>query len=760
LSKSDVQLDETRHADAWASYCPLCRRRYNEEDLEFCHRDGARLRPGSELGSRWLGTVIDGKYRLLRLLGAGGMAEVYEAERVVAGGDDGPDRVAVKILRPQVASDPAMLERFRREARLICLIDHPNVIRVYDFGALDSGSLYMTMELLLGDTLEEVIEAGPLDPATALDIARQACDGLQAAHDKQVIHRDIKPANLFLEQGRDGGGPAGSTAQALTVKILDLGIAKIEGENAESNLTVTGFVIGTPEYMAPEQALARPLDPRSDVYALGIVLFRLFTGTVPFKADSYVALLTKHVSEAPVWPVELARRCAAPPGIEKVILKAIAKNPDLRYQSIHDLRAALDLIAPSAVASRPSSPPTPPAAATTGGRRRSMRRISLAEARAGQATVTALSLRAGSDRDVVEVAPDVFWVGRREGVQLERNTYLRVFRGDGLQINLLVDPGPPKDLAAVADKVGAIIGSLERVDLLFLNHEDPDVSANAATIQELSPHAHVLCSEDTWRLAQFYGLKPGSYSAIEHFKDRRTRLATGHVLTFVPTPYCHARGAVMCYDEAARVLFSGDLLGGLSLRPGLVADEAAWSGVEVFHQLYMPSGLALRRAMASVRRLTPPPLLIAPQHGALIEEDRIETGIALVEQLVVGVDLAGPDSTGGRSEVERAITAINEIVEGLVGLLGAQRASEELRCFSSDGTFPNLFLFEGEHRIAGIKIDPRAALRALLGHLRAECPESARAPLEAIVEAALARGSLRVPPATDPYLDRAIDPAR
>ena len=696
------------------SYCPVCMESYEDPRFGFCKRDGARLRPMSELGSAWIGRTVHDKYRIVRFLGRGAMAEVYEAQHLTL-----DRRVAIKVMQPLLAADPVAVERFKREARLIALIDHANVVTVEDFGVLEDGTWFMAMELLRGRAVEEALETGPLDPRLAFEVAIQACAGLQAAHDKRVVHRDVKPANLFLQE------PPGGTGDPV-VKLLDLGIAKVPGLEAESNLTATGLVFGSPEYMSPEQAQGFAVDHRSDLYSLGVVLFRMLTGQVPFSAASFIAVLTKHVTEAPPWPAGIAHDRGLPAATERVVLKALAKNPAHRYQSMLELREALiDLRAQVSGSAAPTVSAHEAARPTPTGRH----------------TIRTVALRdAGADAapDVVEIAPDVYWVGRREGVLLERNTYLRVYRGNGVQLSVLLDPGPAQDLEVIAAKVGAVLGSLSKVDLIFLNHQDPDVAMNAATIQAVNPRAHVWCSEDTWRLAHFYGLKPQGYSAVEHFRDRRTTMITGHPVVFVPTPYCHFRGAVMYYDPESRVLFSGDLFGGLSAAPGVVADDASWSGVEIFHQLYMPSREALRHAVAAVRRLDPQPLVIAPQHGGLVCGDRIPAMLARMERLDVGLDLvaAGADK-------ERYLQALGEIVEGLVPVLGAQRVAEELRHFAVDGTFPNLFLFAGEREIADIKIEPRAALRALVDHLRTVVPAERQARFDALVRDALHRRSLQ-----------------
>jgi eukaryotic-like serine/threonine-protein kinase len=693
------------------SYCPVCMEKFDDPRFGFCKGDGARLRPVSELGSAWIGRVIQDKYRVVGFLGRGAMAEVYEAQHVTL-----DRRVAIKVMQPLLSADPVAVERFKREARLIALISHPNVVGVEDFGVLEDGTWFMIMELLRGRSVEEALAAGPLDPRLALSLAIQACAGLQAAHDKQIVHRDVKPGNLFLQEA-EGGEPV--------VKLLDLGIAKVPGLEAASNLTATGLVFGTPEYMSPEQAQGFAVDHRADIYSLGVVVYRMLTGAVPFRANSFIAVLTKHVTDAPRWPAEIARERGLPPATELVLRKALAKNPAHRYESMRDLQAALVDLRTQVTGSAAPPPDRAAAAAPPPTGRHTIRTVALRDARPEAA------------RDVIEIAPDVYWVGRREGVLLERNTYLRVYRGQGLQLNVLIDPGPPQDLEAVAAKVGAVIGSLDKVDIVFLNHQDPDVAMNAATLQAVNPRAHVWCSEDTWRLAHFYGLKAQAYSAVEHFRDLRTTMITGHEVVFVPTPYCHFRGAVMYYDYAAGVLFSGDLFGGLSAGPELLADGASWRGVEIFHQLYMPSGEALRRAVAAVRRLAPRPRLIAPQHGGVIGAELIGAVLEQTERLQVGVDLAA-----AHHDKERYLQALGEIVEGVVPMLGAQRLAEELRSFAVDGSFPNLFLFADGRRITDIKIEPRAALRALVDHLRGIVGDERHERFDALVSQSLARHEL------------------
>jgi serine/threonine-protein kinase len=692
--------------------CPLCRATYDDLGTVFCTHDGARLRPFDLREALWLGRNVAGKYRPLRLIGTGGMAEVYEAEDLEL-----DRRVALKVLRPRLAADPRMSERFKQEARLVSLIVHPNVVGIEAFGSLADDALYMVMELLRGQTVADALARGTLDGALGLEVAIQACRGLGAAHRHGVIHRDIKPANLFLHQPE---GMAG-----VVVKVLDLGIATLLDQD-QSNLSMTGSVFGTPEYMSPEQALGEAVGPASDVYSLGVTLYQMLLGRRPFFAPSFMGVLAKHITEAPRWPAELARSRGVPAGAEAVVLKAMAKNPEHRYRSMAELEAALGSLregatmpsfrAPGVPTSTSIEEPTRPPA--------SYACVALANAK-------------GGDQEVVEIARGVYWVGRRHGVQLECNTYLRVFRREGTQVALLVDPGPPKDQRLIAAKVAAVIGSLARVDLVFLNHQDPDVASNAAAIQQLNPRAHVLCSEDTWRLVQFYGLNPRTYSAVEDFRGGEMRLATGHSVEFVPTPYCHFRGAVMLYDRESRVLFSGDLLGGVSVSGGMVATDQDWPGVEIFHQLYMPSQRALRNAMERIERLDPPPLVIAPQHGGIVVGERVTAWPRRLAETAVGADMA-VDS----GEKERYLGVVRDLVGELSRWLGETTTAAVLRRNSSDGSFPNLFVFEDALSVVDFKIQPRAALSGLEEDARAALGAADHPALGRLFAEALARHGL------------------
>ncbi|WP_242338018.1 serine/threonine-protein kinase [Anaeromyxobacter sp. SG66] len=287
-----------------------------------------------------LGTQV-GSFRISRLLGRGGMGTVYLAEHPVIG-----SRVAVKFLHEAMAADAQVVSRFYDEARAVNLIGHENIVGIYDLSVLPPGRFYYVMELLDGETLAERVRGGPLDPATALDVLLQLCDALQCAHERGVVHRDLKPENVFLVNRR---------GRRNFVKLVDFGIAKLRGARVAGR-TEAGLIVGTPEYMAPEQCEDGPIDARTDVYALGVIAFELATGRLPFAGRSLAALLLAHLEAVPPRPSELA---PVAPALERAILRALEKAPDARFADMAAFAAALR----EARAELPARTPSPAPAA-------------------------------------------------------------------------------------------------------------------------------------------------------------------------------------------------------------------------------------------------------------------------------------------------------------------------------------------------------------------------------------------------------------
>ena len=269
-----------------------------------------------------------GNYQVLQKIGAGAMGNVWLAHHPVIG-----KRVALKVIHAELASNEEMLARFFNEARAVTQIGHENIVDVQDFGQTPDGDNFIVMELLEGASLGDKLKhEGALSVPRATHIALQLADGLAAAHARGIIHRDLKPDNIFLISR--GGDPD-------FVKVLDFGLAKLTGPSqAMQHQTKTGSLLGTPHYMAPEQAEnVKKVDHRADVYSLGCILFQMLTGRVPFPGEGFGEVLVRHVREPPPLPSRL--NPAVPPALEKIVLHALAKKPDFRFASMDDFRQAL-----------------------------------------------------------------------------------------------------------------------------------------------------------------------------------------------------------------------------------------------------------------------------------------------------------------------------------------------------------------------------------------------------------------------------------
>ncbi|HEU4534037.1 MAG TPA: serine/threonine-protein kinase, partial [Polyangiaceae bacterium] len=284
-----------------------------------------------------IGRVLEDKYRPTAILGEGGMGTVYEAEHLLIG-----RRVALKVLHPAHAQRRDAVWRFRHEARVAGSIGHPNICEIYDVGQLDDGSPYLVMERLHGETLADRIEReNELPFLDVIDVALQVLSALSTAHEKSIIHRDIKPENIFLSE-RAGFAPL--------AKLLDFGISKAAADE-DLHLTRTGMVMGTPYYMAPEQARGEVIDPRIDLYATGVIIYESLTGQRPFAASNYSALLRLILFEDPKPMREL--RPSLPEPFEHVVKKALSKDRELRFQTAQEFIAALAALRAEVVAYRP-----------------------------------------------------------------------------------------------------------------------------------------------------------------------------------------------------------------------------------------------------------------------------------------------------------------------------------------------------------------------------------------------------------------------
>jgi serine/threonine-protein kinase len=275
-----------------------------------------------------IGRTLPGGYLILELVGIGGMGRVYRAEQTNLG-----RTVAVKIIHPHLVGEENAAARFITEARAASRLNHPHSVGIIDFGKSPDGQLYLVMEYLRGRDLARVnYEEGPLPFRRMVDVLRQTLAALAEAHNESIIHRDLKPENIILEPVRSGGD---------FVKVVDFGLAKIRADTQQPSITSPGIVCGTPEYMSPEQARGDPLDARSDLYAVGVILYQMLTGRLPFEAESPTQVVLAHLTQPPRDPREVAPERQIPAPIVAVALKALAKDPRDRYQDSDDFSAAL-----------------------------------------------------------------------------------------------------------------------------------------------------------------------------------------------------------------------------------------------------------------------------------------------------------------------------------------------------------------------------------------------------------------------------------
>ena len=341
--------------------CPKCRSVYTG-DAKFCPKDGSPLgdiaeghavsqagstqirqavKPPPSVGSDPAKTLrnqtLDQRYQVVRKLGEGGMSFVYEAKDISTG-----EIVAVKIMTPKLAQDKTAAERLRREAGLAMRLDHPNICRIMRLGETGEGLIYLVMPLLKGELLsDKEVREGPIPLELGVRLMKQVCDALDFAHKQSIVHRDLKPENIFVCPEPDG---------TLKAVVTDFGLAKERrAEPGMAKLTATGIILGTPEFMSPEQIRGKPLDGRSDIYALGLVAYEMFSGRLPFEGKSAQDMMIARLRGQPL-PLRKARAdIPFTAEFEKALMKAIETEPNDRYQAAKDLGEALEKAAGSGV---------------------------------------------------------------------------------------------------------------------------------------------------------------------------------------------------------------------------------------------------------------------------------------------------------------------------------------------------------------------------------------------------------------------------
>jgi serine/threonine-protein kinase len=303
--------------------CPQCGSEYDAE-IKFCPKDGTTLRvpPGAAL----IGAVIADRYHIIKKLGEGGMGQVFLAEHVKMGRPS-----AIKVMTPGMMQDADAISRFNREAANASRITHPNVAAIYDFGETSDGLIYLAMEYVEGSPLTSIVEqSGTLPPARAASIIRQTASALDAAHERGIIHRDLKPDNIMIARNRDGSD---------LVKVVDFGIAK-SAHGTGQKVTKTGLVVGTPEYMSPEQLAGDAVDARSDTFALALVAFHILTGKLPYAEGSAQETMIRRLTDRPRTLAETRPGVAWPPALESVMERGLNRESSGRPASSGEFAAA------------------------------------------------------------------------------------------------------------------------------------------------------------------------------------------------------------------------------------------------------------------------------------------------------------------------------------------------------------------------------------------------------------------------------------
>jgi tRNA A-37 threonylcarbamoyl transferase component Bud32 len=311
--------------------CPTCHSEYDQVGARFCGRCGSDIRGAgaSDEGDAWIGQTIDGRYRVQARIGTGGMGAVYRVEHVRMG-----KVAAMKVLHRELAKDDQVAKRFRREVEVVSRLNHPNIVQTFDFGSWE-GLLYLIMEYVRGDDLGTIVKTeGPLPVARAAALGVQICSALDEAHNLGVMHRDLKPENIVCVRRRDEEH----------AKVLDFGLAKLRERPELGEITGAGNLIGTPYYMSPEQVRSEGVDHRTDIYSLGATLYRVITGVFPFEGNSPMGIMSKHLTDDVVPPSQRVPDLKLPPEVDRILLRAMARDRDQRYATAAEMRRDLEAL--------------------------------------------------------------------------------------------------------------------------------------------------------------------------------------------------------------------------------------------------------------------------------------------------------------------------------------------------------------------------------------------------------------------------------
>jgi eukaryotic-like serine/threonine-protein kinase len=311
--------------------CPVCHTECEEAGSRFCSRCGSSIqgRPSAEGADAWIGRVVEGRYRVQARIGTGGMGAVYRVEHVRMG-----KVAAMKVLHRELASDEQVVKRFRREVEAVSRLNHPNIVQTFDFGYWE-GLLYLIMEYVKGEDLGALIRReGAMGVPRALAIGIQVCSALDEAHHLGVVHRDLKPENIVCARRRDEEH----------AKVLDFGLAKLRERPEIGEITGAGNLVGTPYFMSPEQVRSENVDHRTDLYSLGATLYRMISGQFPFDGTSPMGIMSRHLTDKVAPPSTRAPDRDIPPQVDRLILRAMAKNRDDRFETAADMRHELESI--------------------------------------------------------------------------------------------------------------------------------------------------------------------------------------------------------------------------------------------------------------------------------------------------------------------------------------------------------------------------------------------------------------------------------